>query len=554
MPATPKTFLDDAIAVAGDFLHTAVVVDDEPFKPATAEIRARVQAEAQAVTKRPGRRSRKQEDAPPDTAEDKPELTEHDLDPKAIIDAFAREGLVCAVLSPQKGEDPSATLLPAARRADLVILDWVLHDDDGSRIKELIDALLREDEEPVRRRLRTIAIYTAQDDLPGVADEVKSLLEKHFDDCKLNSTDGGLSLERGPVRITVLAKDTVKLAPELEDRQVSLDDLPRRMISEFSALCAGIVTGVALASLSALRSDAHKILQALPRDLDPSFVGHRAALANADDAQDVLVELVVSELASVLHDHDVAQHADHSRIRRWLQAQLVENEALGEITVGEKTLTLGAERLYQVIKKGLGDKDARAAIAKDLQGASDSRMKEIGKRATELFAGSEEIAAASDALLMERMMVRTRYAHPPRHLTLGTLVRNAEGDYLLCVQPICDSMRIGKERAFPFLLAGKPRSGKGPDVVVSGSEGKPIELAIPREPYAMRLITCKGTHGVCLAHEVDGDLVFETDSTPLAWIADLKESYAQRFAERLATNLARVGLDEHEIMRLNREQ
>jgi hypothetical protein len=554
MPPATKTFLDDAIAVAGDFLHTAVVVDDESFKPATAEMRARIQAEAQAVTRRPGRRSRKQEGSPPEKTEDKPVLTEHDLDPKAIIDAFAREGLVCAVLSPQKDEDPSATLLPAARRADLVILDWVLHNDHGTRTKKLIDALLRTDEEPVRRRLRTIAIYTAQDDLHGVAAEVKSLLQKHFDDCKLYSTDRGLALERGPVRITVLAKATVALGPGLEDRQVSLEDLPRRMISEFSALCAGIVTGVALASLAALRGDAHKILQALPRGLDPSFVGHRTALANPDDAQEVLVELVVSELAAVLHDHDVAQHADQRRILRWLQAQLAEDAAVGEITVGEKTLTFGAERLATVIKKGLGEKDARAAVAKDLQGASDSRLREVGKRATELFAGSGEIAEDSDALLMERMMVRTRYARPPRRLTLGTLVRNSEGEYLLCVQPVCDSIRIGQERAFPFLLARKPRSGTGPDVVVRGRDGKPIKLTIPREPYALRLITCKGTGGVCLARQMKSELVFDTDSNPLVWIADLKEIYAQRFAERLATNFARLGLDEHEIMRLNREQ
>lgn len=554
MPAAPKTFLDDAIAVAGDFLHTAVVVDDEPFKPATAEIRAHLQVEAHAVTKRPGRRSRKQEDPPPEDTRDKPALTEHDLDPKTIIDAFAREGLVCAVLSPQKGEDPSATLLPAARRADLVILDWVLHDDDGTGTKKLIDALLRTDDEPFRRRLRTIAIYTAQDDLRGVAGEVKSLLEKHFDDCKLTSTDGGLAVERGPVRITVLAKATVALEPGLEDRQVPLEDLPRRMISEFSALCAGIVPGVALASLAALRGDAHKILQALPRALDASFVGHRAALSNPDDAQDVLVELVVSELAAVLHDHDVAQHADHAHIRRWLAAQLADHANLGEIKVGDKPLAFGAERLYAVIKGGLGDKDARTAIAKEWRGVKDGPLKDAGKRATELFAEDGSAADDSDALLMERMMVRTRYARPLRRLTLGTLVRDSQGEFLLCVQPVCDSVRIGKERAFPFLVAGRPKSGKGPDVVVRQQDGKLIKLIVPREPFAQRLIICKGTRGVCLAREVDEDLVFETDSTPLTWIADLKESYAQRFAARLATNLSRVGLDEHEIMRLNREQ
>lgn len=552
MPTPRKTFSSDAEEVAAAFLQTAVVVDDESFKPETAGRRAEAQVQAEAVTKRPGRR-RSASAEPAEPAGEVEGLSEHDLDPKAIIDAFARTGLVCAVLSPSLDEDPSATLLPAARRADLVVLDWVMHEDDGDRTKKLIAEILQSDEEAVRRRLRTIAIYTAQDDLRGVAGGVKEILETQYLDCELVEIDGGLTFERGAVRMTVLAKPDIALTDDLLDRQVDVSELPKRLISEFSALAAGLVSGVALASLAALRDDAHRVLQALPAELDASFLGHRSALAVPEDAKEGLVDLIASELMAVLHDHDVGVHADHAHIRRWLDERAADTPGLGQVEKGEGAVAFDQERLRLVVKNGLGSKEGRAEVSKGWSGTKDSHLTHVQRHATELFANTTEEAVASDALLMERMMVRTRYARPKRRLTLGTLVRDVEGTYLLCVQPRCDSVRIGNRRAFPFLVAEAPKPRKGPDLVVAEPDGKLVRLRVPRDPYTMRLIVCKGSGGVCLAEAVDDALHFATENTPLTWIADLEDEYGQRFAGQLAANLSRVGLDEHEIMRLNRE-
>jgi hypothetical protein len=559
MPTTPKSFASDAEAVAARFLHTAVLVDDEPFKPEGAAIRARAQVEQQAVAKRPGRRPKpvpgEQAEASLDAGEAPAIPSDHDLDPKAVIDAFAREGLICAVLSPSEHENADETLLPAARRADLLVFDWVLYDDDGTRTKRLIEGVLRSDEEPVRGRLRTIAIYTAEPNLHSVAADLKTLLEKHHIQSELVEHDGGLTLERGPVRMTVLAKEGVlNIDDELKDRLLPIADLPKRMISEFSALSAGLVSGVGLASLSAVRDDAHRLLEALPKSLDASFVGHRSALVSPDDATESLVDLVVSELAAVLHEHDVAAHADAKHIERWLTARLAESPGLGTIIVGDnqKSVTFGDDRLRRVVLHGLGDEDRRKALLENWRGVKDADLKTAQRRATELFAASPEAAAASDALLMERMMIRTRYALPKRRLTLGTLVQDlTTGEYLLCVQPRCDSVRIGSKRPFPFLIGQAPKRGKGPDLVTTHN-GRAVRLTVPTDPHGLRLIVCLGKNGVCEATGSDGELTFPTDGGKLIWVADLKEEYAQRFAGQLASNLARVGLDEHEIMRLNR--
>jgi hypothetical protein len=56
---------------------------------------------------------------------------DHALNGKAVIDGFAKAGIICAIMRPTKEELASlgGTLAGVAPKADVVILDWVLYDD-----------------------------------------------------------------------------------------------------------------------------------------------------------------------------------------------------------------------------------------------------------------------------------------------------------------------------------------------------------------------------------------------------------------------------------------
>ena len=221
---------------------------------------------------------------------------EHDLDAKKVTDAFARDGLICGLLEPTPGSGIDDELLKTARRADLVVIDWVLNRDNGAMALSLISKILiSEAETAERQRLRAIAIYTGQRELKEIARRIQEVLTSVYPNDELVRHDDGLALTKGPVRIAVFAKENApELSADLADRRVLFADLPSRLRKEFS-LTNGLITSVALAALAALRDDTHRILKVLNPSLDAAYLGHRSALPVPQDAERHAVALVASE-------------------------------------------------------------------------------------------------------------------------------------------------------------------------------------------------------------------------------------------------------------------
>jgi hypothetical protein len=62
------------------------------------------------------------------------------FDDKAVVRAFAKKGIVCSVINPAKTEMDSLSELicDLADCADITVIDWSLHNDDGLKAKEII--------------------------------------------------------------------------------------------------------------------------------------------------------------------------------------------------------------------------------------------------------------------------------------------------------------------------------------------------------------------------------------------------------------------------------
>jgi Response receiver domain len=560
-----QTFPQQVESIVADFLHTVVVVDDEALEETPGP-----KPRAGAITEIPGRPSDEGEltleanTVAGEPAAERKAATEktaddlrnvHDLDPKAIIDSFARQGLVCSVLSPRAGENVEDTVLPCVERADLVIFDWVLNEDEGRTARELIATMIAK--EAGRPRLRTIAIYTGQDNLADIAEQLEQTLADTDLGAELEKDETGLTLTKGPVRITVLAKSEVQLPDHLKERAVQITKLPGVLTAEFAALSTGLVSAVALAALSALRSDTHRVLRALPPDLDPSYLGTRAAQPEPPDSEEVLVGLVSAEIRSVLDDHLVGEQADQGAIRRWITHQRERGVELGEITVqGGSNLKIDDKGLLWILEKGLGDDERLKATVERLDGISEKALKKIKRNATVLFTPKVTLAQRSDALLSQLMAVRTHYRHPQRTLQLGTLIAY-ESEILVCVQPLCDGVRLKKARAFPFLAIAKVTPAKGADFMFKArGQTDPLRLRIDVNPSGLRMYDFTPTlKGVVVAAEADGSHTFTSEGNPpatLVWLGQLKPEFAQKVATDLAHAFGRIGLDEHELMRLSR--
>lgn len=534
------TFRDHVRRTVDEFLQTVVMVDDEAYRVAP-------QPDGDgwddvASGQRAVRRKRLKPPAVPPAADD--------LDPRATTEAFGRRGLACAMLSPQtKKENREVTdpLVATARRADLVVLDWNLNGDDGATTLRLFEEILRSDSGQISRRLRVVAVYTGEPKLVAIDGKMRAAAVKAMPgEIVEPDEDGSPQFTCGPVRVAVLAKEHVANLPEgLEQQRLSIAALPERLRDEFCRLCSGLVPTAAVAALAGIRDESHRLLRAMGAGLDPALLGQRVALDEPEESERQLEALLAAEITAIVSDREVGKHAGIARIRAWLNARP------GLPAGGTHASVTAAQRL-DFVKVGLGEARVPEQVERTRRGKADLRR--LRHQATGLFTSTLAEAQDANRTLAERMIVRTRYSKPSPVLRLGTVVERF-GEYALCVQPVCDSVRLTAPTQFPLLWlepCGPDDTGDGVIVLRDPAKSGWQHLKIVANASALRLETfVPGTGRVVRAKMAGGQPRFTRSAGGTwRWIADLKAEHAQRAAEQLGSSLSRVGLTDPELLRL----
>ena len=147
----------------------------------------------------------------------------------------------------------------------MVILDWQLHRDNGKKALELLEKLLKDDD---IGRLRLIAIYTGENNICAIGSTIQEKFQQQGWDFQSNELD--VELSYGHCRIVIYAKFGTSLASGLEDRAISEDAIPKRLIGDFADMTKGLLPSIALTSLAAIRENAHKVLDSFSSELDPA--------------------------------------------------------------------------------------------------------------------------------------------------------------------------------------------------------------------------------------------------------------------------------------------
>jgi hypothetical protein len=158
-------------------------------------------------------------------------------------------------------------------------------------------------------------------------------------------------------------------------------------------------------------------------------------------------------------------------------------------------------------------------------------------------------------MLGSLMSQRTTYESAGRALHLGVVLREVQGKrrYMLCLQPVCDSVRInGKTLAFIFCFLSVPEAGTSFTHALVDSKSNFIHLNYkPKVPNCYVSYFATGADAVCATKDDEGRFIFEDEGkVKYEWIAELKTEHAQRAAEEFGRTLSRVGLTESEWLRL----
>lgn len=554
-------FKSMSVEVVKRFLQTVVVVDDEAAFTAEDDVPKKdVQAPERPVAvdvEATEEEEQEQEEVP--TWDDEA----HRLDAKEMIDAFANQGLVCAVLRPEsqdevrrdQGEDSLLDRVTrVGDRSDLIVLDWDIGKDGGEKARQIIQEITENAAKVSPRWLRLIVVYTGEGDLSKIADSIAHVFDP---ECR---EEEGLVLRRGAVRVAVYAKHSARNIGPHSSRRVSFQNLPERLITEFAKMTEGLVSNTAVESLSVLRENTYSLLTRLHSDLDAPYLTHRMLISEPDDATDFLVALIASELRGVLDEQSVGTQASGHAIEAWLEERH-SSKAQFEIGNNRGTNSLSRDQVKQWLLEGY------------FEPYDEGRMKYLRKKSDEITAQlSNEDADQATRLDMEFAMLtslrtRDKGTEIVPMLTLGTIVEDItdvnEGSpqYWLCIQPRCDSVRLGGEqRMYPLLPYEVKEPSQGFELVLRDSNEDFVCLKLIDEPSKCSMIPFKplpeSQHIICATKQEAG-FVFESETSGpkgrkrYKWIADLKYEQAQRSISRFASRMSSVGLDEFEWLRLS---
>jgi hypothetical protein len=285
--------------------------------------------------------------------------------------------------------------------------------------------------------------------------------------------------------------------------------------------------------------------------LDAAYLWHRATQAAPEDAEEHLKTIVVEEVASVLDDESVEQVAGIEAIEDWLTLRVPTNDYQARFGLGQARTRADAVNL---LSHGMSSDtpESKAAKAAFHTLAKSPHTKTADRQC---FASTAVEGTAAQENFAALLSIRTRYSAPTPRLTLGTVMRTeqaATASYWVCVQPICDCVRLAKETAFPLLplTAG----GDSFDLVLLTAGQPSLRLKLEAKPLNIlmaRFAPNTGARGVVEAVKDGTNWYFsDTSNTRYEWLAELKPHHALRVADIISGELRRVGLAESEWLRL----
>ena len=517
---------------------TAVIVDDELSVLDSPKVHGGL--------RRPGQFSMEETGDP----EDSPAHRPHPLDVDPVAWSFAREGMVCGVISSSVSQENERDLAKAVARADIVILDWRLNRQTGATALPLLRRVVAEDQ---GGRLRLIAFYTGEPERERIRDRIEQCLEG------LGSPDRMVSrsahdrnvIEFGACRIVVYGKPVGfgarKLTDLLPEDEVQEEALASKLVDDFAQLVEGLLPSLVLTSLTAVRENIYTVLQSFHSRLDPAFLAHRACLPLPSDSERHIVEQIGSELFGIMDDAVADSNpAGIDAIERWLTDKFGDEDVVFPPTGNTgpdrrasqsqvlEMLVHGMEKKWEPLRKG----------GKEFQKLSHG------------FSGGADDSTERDRHLASAMSFRQVSAKGPPQLSMGTVVRQVGSEnnsVLLCAMPKCDSVRLPGRSSFLFLPLCEPPDGT-PQLVVPSIKGGHDHMAIVMNPSGWRTLDFDPKNplrGVfATQHEQDNCFVFEDASqNRYRWVGELKAEFAQYVAQAVASRMSRVGLNKSEWLR-----
>jgi hypothetical protein len=521
------------------FLQTAVVVDDAATMNPEAEERGQSESDSKGIEP-PGIAAAVRSSAG-QGAEGNDVPAPVLVNVKVISSALADEGITCGILRPTPNEsDPQIEdrIVKACSRADLVVVDWILDSGRSLNSRDAIAKIVKEDQ----RGSRVIAVYTSEEALDQIATELLEVVPG-----AKRTVGGDMMIRAGGTRIALFRKSPAGAKTVRGKKAYSEAHLAERIIDIFVEAVQGWVRAIALHGMAAVRENVHHILTRLDPSLDMGYAGNLLRIDHLEDGPKQILDSIGGEFGSVIHDDTRSQQiADSKTFALWAEHR----DSQGNMAVPGEEI-----RLWTEATDGSKIGEVKSRLINDLESKKlVSGKGEFRKKLTQLFFGGfdGQDAEKADTAFAMLLSLRCLYGDARRTLHLGTVLQDEKNrGFWLCVQPVCDSVRLDCQAGFPLLRLkkGKPgkksqicfpvRSGKKTEMLSSTAKADEIKVVhFDPDPASERVVFEKSPSGS------DRHIIRSADGATYIWLAELKTAHSNRVAHKLGEQLARVGLDE----------
>ena len=544
-------FLEHSRKITQHFLQSVVAVDDNmEFKSRTTDIH-------DDILNVPDDDDFGQIDLDENSGKVQAPL-EHKLYYQDLSLEFAKKGIVCGGFSPTTNNELSLdAIVNTSKNSDITILDWQMQISgaDGQLAKDTIIRIANDDIAD-GGRTRLICIYTAED-----ANVVANCLCKTLN--MLSPELANLTLE-----FNLPALSHWKI--EIVNKKMQEVELCNFLINSFATLTAGLLSNAALSAIASIRDNTHNLLHKFNSSLDPAYLSHVLGLISSPDmreqannvAFDYAVDLISEELKSELQTSQIVKDSlSNDKLNSWPNFVNNKNDPFCfRLKLGtEDSKKFGNDVMIKLIMAST-DKDLEDILENDigLKALNDkkplSRYNKLPIQLTTFVDANTSLLELCSLESVRRDITTIKNGHVPV-LKQGTIVKiKNEDSYYICIQPVCDSVRLVGDSTFSLM---KIRVDKSSFTHVIRGKKSHLKLNISPLPKNIRTFSFipNEENKVVSAITIGDTFIFNLDSglQEFEWCGELKQAVSQAIINGLASQLSRVGLDSFEWLRLRQQ-
>lgn len=484
-------------------------------------------------------------DTNPAVVEKKSPDDSHVLKIRRLSSAFSANDILCSpiytdpILVEEQQTEFVNKVCRLANKADVIVLDWQMEAavgpvEMGTTARKIIDRY--KSDNPDRDIL--VCIFTAESEDKVNADQ--------------------------------LSQDNVKVFYVWKKETDSYEGLPQKIFHQFAERHEGLLPSAALSAIKVIRDNTHRIISRYSSSNDAAYLSHRCSIHKPDDAEIFATEIIAATISDLIRGNEyVTNKLRMEVLLHWLEAK---QEQVGNIdfSLREPTFTKEIDVATRVawLSNGLlpwlkGLLCVPGTVnADELEEAIDKWDKASAKCLVSYFTNGidEKTAFAKEAefaKLTLHAMSDVTTPNMAHFLTLGTIFKKSNSEFYLCIQPLCDSVRLKPKNQFLFLKLEKQGTKKdlddrkGFNVVVN--DGNDIFLKIDDKISKLQVFTfipSAGTDRVLVNNGITINAKSSDDKdVSLTYLAQLRQEHARRIATSFLHKITRVGLDESEWLR-----